>query len=299
MFGIALAAIAGVLLSFADAGKKLLANTFSPEVVILLMFSFGVAVNLLFLSLKGLPAIEWGSVWLPTLLCALVAAAGELLFLYGLRGTDLSIALPLMAFLPVFSSLLGYMLFGEVPDVLGGFGAVTIIIGTYLLGINLPLHKNILQPFTKIISDRACLFILLSALIGAILFVGQRFGVRHSSPVSFFTLTLIVDWFLFLVLVIWNGRIWNGRIRPIGGVTPQLISTLCGTGITWAVALTCLYASYNYTLAVYAGSALQVQTLLSITLGALIFKEERYLQRMSAGVVIVVGVLMISWAAAS
>lgn len=46
-----------------------------------------------------------------------------------------------------------------------------------------------------------------------------------------------------------------------------------------------------------AGSAMQVQTLLSIALGAVLFREERFTQRISAGVVIVADVLMIFWAA--
>jgi drug/metabolite transporter (DMT)-like permease len=97
---------------------------------------------------------------------------------------------------------------------------------------------------------------------------------------------------VFLGLVAWSGRF---RIRQ--EVTAKLALTLSGTGFAWAIGLTCLYASYNYTLAVYAGSAMQIQTLLSITLGTLLFREQRYVQRLTAGAVIVAGVIMISWAA--
>lgn len=292
MIGIALAAASGVLLSFADAGKKHLTTAFSPVMLILLMFSFGIVTNFVYLNFHGLTPITWESVWLPALLCGLLAAVGELLFLYGLRGADLSIAMPLMAFLPVFSSMLGYALFDEIPSLLGGLGAVTIVAGAYLLNVRLPLRENLLLPITHILTNKACLFILISAFIGAILFVGQRYGVRHSSPVTFFTMTLVVDWFVFLGLVA-----WSGQFRVKQALTGKLALTLCGTGIAWAIGLTCLYASYNYTLAVYAGSAMQIQTLLSITLGALLFREQRYVQRLIAGGVIVAGVIMISWAA--
>jgi hypothetical protein len=65
MFGIALAAISGVLLSFADAGKKSLTSAFSPEMIIFLMFSFGVATNLVYLMFQGSAPIAWESVWIP------------------------------------------------------------------------------------------------------------------------------------------------------------------------------------------------------------------------------------------
>ena len=119
MIGIALAAASGVLLSFADAGKKHLTKAFSPELLILLMLSFGIATNLAWLNFQGVPSIAWESVWLPALLCGALAAVGELLFLYGLRGADLSIAMPLMAFLPLKDSCYVDPYKGSVPFLLG------------------------------------------------------------------------------------------------------------------------------------------------------------------------------------
>jgi drug/metabolite transporter (DMT)-like permease len=293
MFGITLALIAGILLSFADAGKKALTKSFSVETVILLMFGFGLVINLLFLSTQNLAPINWSAVWLPALLCGLLAALGELLFLYGLKGADLSIAMPLFACLPIFSCLLGYLLFGEVPSKVGGGGACLIVVGAYLLLLKRPIRENFHQPLKRLFSDKACQFIVLSSAIGAVLFVGQRFGVMHSSPVTFFTMTIAVDFIIFLGVVICQRAT---LVRP--ALTPRLLSLLTSTGIAWSIGLTCLYASYNYTLSVYAGSVMQIQTLFSITLGALLFKEQEYLQRLLAGLLMVCGVVMISIGAA-
>jgi hypothetical protein len=88
MFGVVLATAAGIMLSFADAGKKTLARILPPEVLLLLMQSFGIAVNLIYLTCYGFPAIAWSFVWLPVLLCGSLAAVGELL--YGTPGTRFS-----------------------------------------------------------------------------------------------------------------------------------------------------------------------------------------------------------------
>jgi len=293
MFGITLALIAGILLSFADAGKKALTKSFSVEAVILLTLGFGLVINPLFLSTQDLPSINWSSVWLPALICGLLGALGEILFLYGLKGADLSIAMPLFACLPIFSCLLGYLLFGEIPSKIGGSGACLIVIGAYLLLLKRPIRENFYLPLKRLRSDRACQFILLSSAIGAVLFVGQRFGVRHSSPVAFFTLVLAVEFIIFLGLMRYKKAT---AIRS--KLTPRLISLLTGTGIAWPVGVTCLYASFNYTLSVYAGSVVQIQTLFSITLGAFLFKEQEYLQRLLAGLLMVCGVVMISIGAA-
>jgi drug/metabolite transporter (DMT)-like permease len=133
---------------------------------------------------------------------------------------------------------------------------------------------------------------ILAAFIGAVLFVGQRYGVRHSSPVTFFTMMLAIDWVIFAGMTLYRG---SGVSRA--QTTPHLLSIVVLTGMAWGVGLTCLYASYNYTLALYAGSVMQVQMLVSITLGALLFKEGQYLQRMSAGLLMICGVLLVSWSA--
>ncbi len=46
MLGIVMAAVGGLLFSFADAGKKALTTVFSPEAIILMTMSFGIVVNL-------------------------------------------------------------------------------------------------------------------------------------------------------------------------------------------------------------------------------------------------------------
>jgi drug/metabolite transporter (DMT)-like permease len=133
---------------------------------------------------------------------------------------------------------------------------------------------------------------LLSCAVGAVIFVGQRYGVQHSSPVAFFTMTMGVDIAVFSALAFI-------RKSPLllTAITPRLLAVLFSTGVAWSIGLTCLYASYNYTLALYAGSVMQVQILISITLGALLFKEKHYLKRLLAGLLMVCGVILVSWGA--
>jgi hypothetical protein len=55
MLGIVMAAVGGLLFSFADAGKKALTTVFYPEAIILMTMSFGIVVNLVYLSFVGFP----------------------------------------------------------------------------------------------------------------------------------------------------------------------------------------------------------------------------------------------------
>jgi len=292
VFGILLAALGGALLAFADAGKKAMTSFFSPEAVILITMTLGIVINLCFFLITGFPDIAWGEVWLPAVLLGSLGAVGELLFIYGLRGTDLSLAIPLNAFLPVIAAGIDYLAFGALPNTLGSIGVVIIILGAYLMSIKLPFTSNLLTPLLSLFSDKGCQLVFLAVVTGAIIFVGQKHGVKHSSPVAFFTLMLVFDWIFFAVLVLVKGA----RI-PGTTLSRQNKMMAFGTGCLWGVGLTMLTAAYNYTLAAYASAALQLQTLLAIVIGAFLFGEESFKQRMGAGVIMVVGVIAVCWSA--
>jgi len=289
MLGIVMAAVGGLLFSFADAGKKAMTSAFSPEAIILITMTAGIVVNLMYLSLVGFPEVDWGSTILPALALGVLGAAGEALFMYGLRGTDLSLATPLLALTPVVAGLLDYLCFGEVPTSMGVVGVLVIIVGAYLLSVERPLGANVFQPFIKVLADRGCQLVLLAVVIGGVLFVGQKYGFAHSSPVFFVTLTLIVNWIIFAVLVVRMGVRVNDA--PING---RMLGLIGFTGLTWAGGITLVCASFHYTLAAYASSGQQIQIPAAIALGALWFGEESFKQRLSAGLIMVVGVVLIS-----
>ena len=179
MFGILLAALGGALLAFADAGKKAMTSFFSPEAVILITMTLGIIINLCFFLITGFPDIAWGEVWLPAVLLGSLGAVGELLFIYGLRRTDLSLAIPLNAFLPVIAAGIDYLAFGALPNSLGSIGVVIIILGAYLMTIKLPFTNNLLTPLLSIFSDKGCQLVFLAVVTGAIVFVGQKHGVKR------------------------------------------------------------------------------------------------------------------------
>lgn len=289
MLGIIMAAIGGLLFSVADAGKKALSTTFSPEAIILITMTSGIIVNTAYLLIVGFPSVHWTATLPPALILGLLGAAGEALFMYGLRGTDLSLATPLLALTPIVAGLLDYLCFGQVPTSLGALGVTVIIIGAYLLSIERPLGANVLQPFIKLLADRGCRFVLLAVVIGGVLFVGQKYGFPHSSPVFFVTLTLIVNWIIFGLLTCRMGF----RVRE-SAIDQRMLGLIGLTGITWAGGITLVSTSFHYTLAAYASSGQQIQIPAAIALGAFWLGEGSFKQRLTAGLIMMIGVIMIS-----
>jgi drug/metabolite transporter (DMT)-like permease len=287
MLGITMAAVGGLLFSFADAGKKALTTTFSPEAIILITMTFGIIVNLAYLSFVGFPEVDWAASLLPVLVLGILGAVGEALFMYGLRGTDLSLATPLLALTPVVAGVFDYLLFGHLPSSTGALGVVIIMLGAYLLSVKRPLRKNVLMPLIRLFTDRGCRYILLAVLIGGLLFVGQKIGFPHSSPVLFVTFTLVVNWIIFAVLAFRFGFIVRDTV-----FNARTAAVIFGTGLTWAGGITLVCCSFHYTLAAYASGGQQLQIPAAIILGAVFFGEESFKQRLIAGLLMGIGVIV-------
>lgn len=289
MLGIVMAAIGGLLFSVADAGKKALSTRLTPEAIILITMTGGIIVNTVYLTTVGFPAVNWTATLPPALLLGILVAAGEALFMYGLRGTDLSLATPLMALTPVVAGILDYLCFGQIPTTIGGLGVVIIMVGAYLLSIEHPVRSNVFAPFSKLLADRGCRAVLIAVIIGGVFCVGQKFGFPHSSPVFFVTLTLVVNWFIFAALTIFKGF----RIDPESN-EERTLGLITLTGLTWAGGITLVCTAFDYTLAAYASSGQQIQIPAAIALGALWLGESSFRQRLTAGLIMMVGVIMIS-----
>ena len=130
---------------------------------------------------------------------------------------------------------------------------------------------------------------LLSALIGAIVMVAQKYGSQHSSGIMFFTLLLCIDWLVFAVIV-WR----RGLLQPGAVLSRSTLKIIIATGITWGVGGALAYSAFSYTMSAYVGAALQIQVLLSIILGAVAFKEKEIKQRFLAGCIMLGGIVMVA-----
>lgn len=286
MIGILTAALAGIILSFVDAGKKILSAHFQPEVIILLMNTFGAVSNLGYFAVTGFPTINWPGTVVPFMVCGTMGVLGEIFILKALKGADFSLSMPLLAFIPVFGALIGFILFSEVPSIGAGIGVMLVVIGAYLLGMTGGLRASFLDPIRNILTNSGCRYMIIFSFLCAAGCIGQRYGAIQSSPLFFFTLTLGLNWIVFLAVVLFRRIKFSPKVF-------ELRTLIFVTGIFWAFGVALMFLSYNLTLAAYAGAAMQLGTVVSVVIGALFFKERAFKQRSIAGVLMVVGVVLV------
>jgi drug/metabolite transporter (DMT)-like permease len=289
MIGISLAIVASILFTLSDLGKKALSHTLSPSGMIFSAMTCGLITNGAYLLFIEPAPLNLTPLWIPLIFCALAAVAGELLFIYGIKQTDLSLAKPLSAVFPVLATIIAYVFFDEVPSVLGGLGVFTIVLGAYLLGTKPPFKRNVMLPVYLLRRQKGCQMMIISAFIGATIMVAQKHTAPNTSGILFFTLMLCIDWAIFAFLV-WR----HGFIVP--GATFSLSTALItvASGILWGIAGAMAYSAFAYALSAYVAAALQIGVLLAIVLGGVVLKEKDIKQRLFASCIMLAGICMVA-----
>ena len=100
---------------------------------------------------------------------------------------------------------------------------------------------------------------------------------------------LFVNWIIFGLCTLVKGV--RASDAPTDGRTLGLIAL---TGLTWAGGMTLVCTSFHYTLAAYVSSAQQIQIPAAIVLGAKCRGEDSFKQRLTAELIMMVSVVMIS-----
>ncbi|MCB0310096.1 MAG: EamA family transporter, partial [Bdellovibrionales bacterium] len=129
MNGIFLAVVATIILSCGDAGKKLLVHRFDKYFVIWITCTIGLVINFGYISIVGLSAINWPEILFPLCIAAACGMLGEILFMLAVRNGEFSVIMPLGAFSPIFSTVLAFLIFGEMPSSPACAGILLTVIG--------------------------------------------------------------------------------------------------------------------------------------------------------------------------
>lgn len=171
----------------------------------------------------------------------------------------------------------------EFPSVYGIIGVSVVVIGAYLLNIS-SAQKNVLAPFLAIFRERGSWFMLTVAFLYSITANFGKMGIQYSNP-TFFAATYytLLSFILLIVLVKDNGiaTIWSKKLVLIG-----LLSSL--TILFHMLALKLVFVSYMI-------SVKRSSILFSIMYGALFFKEKDFHERIIGGILMIVGIVIITF----
>ncbi len=203
--------------SLLDVVRKRLAIYGRATAVTLAMVLVQLPLILVWAWVEASWAIEPGY-WLPGGLGIVVNLVASVAYMQSVRLSPMSATLPLLALTPVFSSLFGIPLLGEVPAVGEWFGISLVVLGALLLNSRPELGLSPSALLRALTDEPGSRYMVLVALLWSIAPVFDKLALRHTSS-AVHMLVLSVGISLGLALLLWR----RGRLREVASLRPALV----------------------------------------------------------------------------
>ena len=272
-------------LATADAlSKRILANA-DAWIVAWIRLAFASPFLIILLCFITIPPLD-KTFWMTILLLAPLDIIALVLYVRSIRISPLSLTLPFLSLTPAFLIPVGWILLKEQVDLVGVTGIGLIILGGYFLHLN-TIREGWLTPFRTIFKEKGSRFMILVAMIYSVTSSLGKVAILHSSPPAFVGIYFLILAAAFSPIVLWRSRLF----------LPQLKSHLpacCIIGFFVGIevffhALAISQAEVAYMIAVKRTSIL-----FGMAYGFFIFRETYFRQRISAGLIMLTGIVLLS-----
>jgi drug/metabolite transporter (DMT)-like permease len=270
-----------------DISRKLLAGKIRPMPLVVLVTLAAVPIFLAWLLIDGVPAVRL-SYWMPALVSVALNVAANLAFFGALRGTALSIAIPLLSLTPVFTTLLAIPLLQQQPTWLQGLGIVLVVAGAFALGLPADGPLSPAAAWRAWRSDRTALWMLVVALLWSLTVPLDKLAMDSASgPLHGLVLNAGVGGVVALMLVARRrtGELADVRRAPLIFLFGVVVSALA-LGLQ-LLAIQKIWVGLVETLKRGIGNGM------AVVLGYLVFREAITARKLAAVGLMVVGVALI------
>jgi drug/metabolite transporter (DMT)-like permease len=233
----------------------------------------------------ALPAVFWANMGV----CALLAVSSNVLLVYALQATDLSVLGPINAYKSVISILLGAFLLGELPTPLGALGVVLIVWGSYFVVERSP-NESRRSAIAEFLRDRGIQLRFAALALSATEAVFLKKALLLSSP-----LTTFVAWSVLgvpvagvAILLALKDRVGEEMVL-FRGDWGTYLWLAAATGLMQATTLFVFCEiQVGYSLALF-----QLSSLISVVLGYRYFQEGGIRRRLLGALIMACGAVLI------
>jgi uncharacterized membrane protein len=226
--------------------------------------------------------------WLNIFFAALLDMAGTLFLVMSLSKTDLSIFGPLNAYKVLVSTILAMIFLGEIPNVLGFTGIAVIVISSYFL---FPSGQKFNPSrLLSLLSIKGVQYRFLSILLFSIGTLPLKNAVLLGGALPATVFWCLIGFPLSIIAyVFFCSASFANEITK----AKQHIIKFCYLGILMFLMQYASMLVLSTMLIAYTLALFQLSMVLQVFLGYRIFKEEHFLRRMSACLVMVAGSLLV------
>ncbi len=205
-----------------------------------------------------------------------------------MKETDISEVVPLTRTQPVFVGILGALLLSETLSTANIGGIVAVTAGSYIV---LRRKKDkLIAPLIKIKHSRAHQYAIIAALLWSSMAIIDRFATQQISPevYTFMIYTIMVAG-LSTNMLIDEKRKVNALKKTFKQDKPLYIVS----GVIAAFASLMIFKAFSLAPASKVIPVLQLQVLISVIAGIVLFDEKGSLQKLIGSLILLAGVFLI------
>jgi drug/metabolite transporter (DMT)-like permease len=233
-----------------------------------------------------------------------INVAGTTLIFRALKTTDISLAVPMLCFTPLFLILTAAVMLGEMPSAIGMAGIFVIVSGSYILNTAAE-HERLSDPFRAMFSHPGILSMLAVAFLYAISTGFDKLVVLNSDPVfgSGVVFGVLGSAFLFIFLVRQRGGSRQSLSGAAGGppcsVNPRANRVhdivIAGVAIGCIVTVEAVAINEAYLLQIvpYVIAIKRLSIVLTVLYGTIVIREEEIGRRVAGAGLMVGGAILI------
>lgn len=281
--------------------KKFL-QTVEPDLLAASGFLFTGVFLLAIAVARGIPLLGPDFFIAVAATCAINVVSTTLAF-RALKSTDISLAVPMLSFTPLFLVVTAALILHEIPSLIGILGIVIIVAGSYVLNTSAE-QTRIFDPFRDMVSHPGIFAMLVVSFLYAIAIGFDKMVVLNSdtvfgSGVVFFLLgsAFLAIFFLKHLIRRKPSETRTGGSGSFAGFPVHQSRSLLVAGIVIALFLTLesivINTAYLDQIVPYVSALKRMSIIITVLYGALVFREEEILRRVSGACLMVLGVVLI------
>lgn len=223
--------------------------------------------------------------WLGLFGSGIINVYATVIYMKALSEGEISNVMPMLSFTPLFLLITGPLMTGELPHLLGIFGVVLIVVGSYLL--NLSLSKgDIFAPLKSIIRNKGTQLMFIVAFIWSFSANFDKISLNASSALQHIIfVNILVFSFLSVYLFIFR----KGSISLAFKHRKYLLIISSFTTGSFIFHMTAL----SLTFVAYVVAIKRLSGVISVVLGNIYLNEQNLRERLLGSIIMFIGVLLI------
>lgn len=223
--------------------------------------------------------------WIGFLGSGIIQVINTVLYMRAISKGDISTVMPMLSFTPLVLLLASPFTIGEFPNTIGLVGIILVVLGSYVLNIDLK-KMSPLEPFKAIIKNKGTRYMLIVAILWGISGVFDKISIKSSSVLQHITfLNLLV--FISISILVLSQKIFNKEKMKSAKVDLFLVSLFTTGSYLFH------YIALSLTLVAYVVSIKRISSVIAVLLGYYFLNEPNVRQRLFGSIIMFLGVLLI------